>query len=280
MLKFPSKHIILLSFFVFILLYFTLYFLFEEHTLLLPILLLTLFVTLLITSLYIAKTLHHRSAQIERKNVQHYYQTEALLTINKLADIQHPIAKTRGWAGSPDFIKIIFEAVLKHKPNLILELGSGVSTLYTGNLIKSKQLNSRILSLDHEPTFAKVTRENCDLHKIQSIASIQDCTIKTHHINGKEWLWYDTENISLEAQSVGILVVDGPPTFLQKQSRYPALPILLPYLKNEAIIIVDDYSRADDFQVIERWCKEFSEVKLLQELKDSDKGTAILQIVR
>lgn len=280
MLKFPSKKLLLGFFIIITGLYLLITFFFSSQELKVPLLLFLLFISIVGLLIYLFKILYNKFSEVERKNLTHYYQTEALLTINTLADIQHPIAKSRGWAASPDFIKIVFDYVLKEKPNTIMELGSGISTLYTGNLIRSKALDSNIISLDHEVAFAEISKANCVNHNINSIASVHHAPIKKYVINEKEWLWYDLDLISLEEQSIGLLVVDGPPTFLQKESRYPAIPLLLKYLKDGAIIVVDDYMRVDDKRVIQRWCSEFNEIVLLNERNDTEKGTAILKVKR
>lgn len=280
MLKFPSKKLLLGYFIITSGLYLLIALFFSSQALGIPLLLFLLFISIIILLVYLFKILYNKLSEVERKNLNHYYQTEALLTINTLADIQYPIAKSRGWAASPDFIKIVFNYVLKEQPNTIMELGSGISTLYTGNLIRSKSLASTIVSLDHELVFAEISKANCITHNIDAIASVHHAPIKKHLINDKEWLWYDLDLISLKEQAIGLLVVDGPPTFLQEESRYPAIPLLLKYLKDGAIIIVDDYMRDDDKRVIQRWCTEFKEITLLRERNDTEKGTAILKVER
>ena len=280
MLKFPNRKLLLVWFILITGIYFLLTFLLKVDELKIPLLLFIIFSSIVMLILYLSKVIYNRFSQIEKKNLTHYYQTEALLTINKLADLQVPIATSRGWAASPDFIKIVFEFVLKHKPNTIMELGSGISTLYTGNLIKSKNLDTNIISLDHELTFAEISQANCKTHGIDDIAKVYHTPIKKYDINNKEWLWYDFDNINIKEHSIGFLVVDGPPTFLQKQSRYPAIPLLLKYLENDAIIVVDDYTRDDDKAVIKRWCAEFNELVLVREFLDTDKGTAVLAVKR
>src|SRR5712692_7065808 len=56
-------------------------------------------------------------------------QIEALFSIFSIIHLRHPLPAMGHWAVSPDFARILVDVILDRKPGLILELGSGVSTL-------------------------------------------------------------------------------------------------------------------------------------------------------
>ena len=53
-----------------------------------------------------------------------------------------------------------------------------------------------------------------------------------------------------------MLVIDGPPGFLQKHSRYPALPMLNERLAEYCAVFLDDAAREDEQELVRRWLKE------------------------
>ena len=102
---------IILLFYVFIVYYFRIDYSFEF-----------IFTIILISFLYVK--LH------SKKNIEDAYnQLEILVTLINNLDIKNKIPFTRGYAGSPDYLYQISKTISQEKPKLILEVGSGVSTL-------------------------------------------------------------------------------------------------------------------------------------------------------
>ncbi|MFM1968610.1 MAG: hypothetical protein RL590_1467, partial [Actinomycetota bacterium] len=60
-----------------------------------------------------------------------YRQTEAFIQLSNLLQFKSTIPPTRSWAASPDLLLLVSETVKKIKPSLVVELGSGISTLVT-----------------------------------------------------------------------------------------------------------------------------------------------------
>jgi hypothetical protein len=92
-------------------------------------------------------------------------------------------------------------------------------------------------------------------------------------LNNKPWLWYDTAKIA-DLTRIDLLLIDGPPSNLQKHARYPAFPILEDRLNKQATIILDDYDRIEDKEIVELWMKEYT--YLTREEFSTEKGTGIL----
>jgi hypothetical protein len=60
----------------------------------------------------------------------------------------------------------------------------------------------------------------------------------------------------VDLPEIDLLLVDGPPGSAGTQARYPALPVLSDRLADGAIVVLDDFSRADETTIVERWCAE------------------------
>jgi len=86
-------------------------------------------------------------------------------------------------------------------------------------------------------------------------------------------LWYDTQQIK-HLTSIDMLIIDGPPSHIQKMARYPALPLLFSMLSENAVVLFDDSKREDERKIIERWLREFHNLQC--EWVDTEKGAAIL----
>jgi hypothetical protein len=63
-------------------------------------------------------------------------------------------------------------------------------------------------------------------------------------------------------QPIDLLVVDGPPGNIQKQSRYPALPLFYRQLSDRSTIILDDGLREDEQRIVARWEREFDNLSI------------------
>jgi hypothetical protein len=78
-------------------------------------------------------------------------QLEALVSLNaSLRDGTAPLPDTRGWAASPDLLKRTSELIHQQRPDLIVEAGSGVSTIVYGRILQEQ--SGEIRSLEHERT--------------------------------------------------------------------------------------------------------------------------------
>ena len=208
-----------------------------------------------------------------RDNRQHYQQIEALFSLTHLLDIKAPLPQMRGWAASPDFLLKIVETMLSEKPKLVLEASSGVSTLISAYCIK-RLGEGRVVSLEHDLVFAEKTRQLLKQHDLEEYAKVRHAPLCPVSINGQSWQWYDLNSLE-ELDRIDMLIVDGPPKKIQKNSRYPVVPLLSEKLANGCIILLDDGSREDETQIVELWNKQFHFNKT--EFVKLEKGAWILK---
>jgi len=206
---------------------------------------------------------------IENKIQNDYRQTEALFSIFNTLKIQYPLKDFRSWAISPDFAKLIIEIILKNKPQVIVETGSGISTVISAYALK-KNGSGKIISLEHLKNFTEKNSEMIKLHQLENYSKIIHAPLKEKTINDEKWLWYDAEI----NEKIDLLIVDGPPADTQDKARYPALPMFYPTLGDNAIIILDDTIRQEEQAIVERWKKEYPGTRF--EYIELEKGAAII----
>lgn len=202
----------------------------------------------------------------------HYYQIEALQSLHSLIDIRSPLPQSRGWAASPDFLLVLVQEVLRYKPQLIVDLGSGVSTIVAGYLVEKN--GGKVLSVDHDVVYAKKTEALIADHGLAGIATVVVAPLRTQKVNEKMCVWYDLTDVKID-KKIDLLIVDGPPESTQSLARYPAVPKLYAKLAKKGVIIIDD-SRGSDLQhAISKWQEQFPD--LICENFDTEKGTAVLR---
>ncbi len=77
----------------------------------------------------ISREINKAALENKKMSMTAYRQTEAFIQLSNLLQFKSPIPATRSWAASPDLLLLISETVKKNRPSLVVELGSGVSTL-------------------------------------------------------------------------------------------------------------------------------------------------------
>ncbi|SMC09307.1 glycosyltransferase [Nitratiruptor tergarcus] len=205
------------------------------------------------------------------------YQLEDLEQILSFINLNYPLNRLGGWAASADFMKIVYRELLKKIRNkkdlIIVECGSGVSTILMAYLLKEHSPNSKIISLDHSYDYLKKTENELKLHNLLKFVEPLYAPLKYYLIDEDEWLWYDISQLHIDAP-IDILLVDGPPMDTQPLARYPALPLLYSYLNNETVILLDDAHREEERKIVEKWLRD--DYNLRSENYETQKGTAKL----
>ena len=211
-----------------------------------------------------SKEIKGQGSAIKNELGHHYHQVEALEQLLPLLKLSATLPPSRGWAASPDFLLTLSSIVRKHKPKLVVELGSGVSTL-----VSAKSGARKIISLDHSSEFGEATRAMLKEHKVIS-AQIRINELLTYPGGYK---WYSPEAL-IGIKSIDLLVIDGPPSSINPDARYPALEHLLPLLSKKAIVILDDADREDEKKLAQAFAHAMPNHKLT--FLRHEKGTAVI----
>lgn len=202
-----------------------------------------------------------------------YKQVEALISIYKTLDITHPLLPSRGWAISPDIGITIVNEILQHKPKILVEAGAGLSTLIAGHCFR-KLGQGKIISLEHNENFIPQIEKSIELHALSAYVELLHAPLKEYSIQQKTWQWYDIAKLDAHS-AVDMLIIDGPPSTVQTNARYPALPLLHSKLTQNVIIILDDAARADEKNIAKSWLNEYSGFQATY--LNTEKGTIVLR---
>ena len=181
---------------------------------------------------------------------------QALFNIYHTLKPDAPIDFFAGWAASSELASTYIKEIQTKKPRIIVEAGSGVSTIVAGYVLKRFSIPGKVVSLDHDEKYAELTRQQIMLHGLQDFCEVVHTPITSFTIAGNQHKWYDISKYSFEKDSVDLLLVDGPIEKLQKSARYPAFPLMKEFLGKNACIIVDDANRPDEQNMVSAWMKE------------------------
>lgn len=210
-----------------------------------------------------------------------FLQTESLLAIYKRLPNLKLLPPTRGWAGSPDFLAKISELILNEKPSLILETGSGVSTIVIGAALEANN-KGKVISLDHDKFYSKVTKSNIELNEIANRTEVNYSDLVDYDINGQNWKWYKMNQLEF-SEKIDMLVIDGPPGSTQPLARYPAIPLLHHHFSDNTIILLDDANRKDEGIIVQKWTAflEANGFEVSSSAYDRfEKGMVLLEVAR
>ncbi len=193
-----------------------------------------------------------------------FRQTQALIQLTQLLDFKSPIPPTRSWAASPDLLLTITEIVRKYRPGLVVELGSGVSTL-----VAAKAGARKVVSIDNSDEFGGKTISLLKEHKVRGV----DVRIAPLQPYANGFTWYDTSMIK-DLKKIDLLIVDGPPGSKNPEARYPALAEFKDKLSAKAVIVIDDVHREGERKLAEDFAKAMPNHQLV--ILDHEKGTAVI----
>jgi predicted O-methyltransferase YrrM len=201
----------------------------------------------------------------------HYRQMEALRGLYVDLKLDRSLPPLRGYAASPDFLQVLVTLILQRRPSFVLELGSGSSTIVIARAL-SLCGGGKAVSLDHDARYAISTRALVASYGLQDFAVVLHAPLSEHDIRGSVYRWYSLRDLPNER--FDILVVDGPPEATQSMARYPALPCLNGILADKSVILVDDATRPDELEMLQRWRLEFPGFS--QESIPCEKGCVLL----
>ncbi|MFK8104938.1 MAG: O-methyltransferase [Saprospiraceae bacterium] len=203
-----------------------------------------------------------------------FSQVSPLQYLHQILPLRKALPSMRGYVASPDFLAILADLVLTKETKTIVECGSGVSTIVNAYLLEKLNAEGHIYSLDNDAHYAGITRDNIAYHDLSDWATIVHAPIQDFTLGQAAWKWYATDFLKDLPTSIDLIVVDGPPSTLQKNARYPALPLLFDRLSPTACIIVDDCNRSEDKASVERWLKEYPDFSA--QWYFTEKGTYVL----
>jgi hypothetical protein len=199
-------------------------------------------------------------ARIQHETLQ---EAEALLQLYRLFNLEAPMpllgGAAKGWAMEPVTMLAVVDEVLARKPALVVECGSGTSTVWIAHALSRIGAGS-LVSLEHLEHYARLGDAALDAHDLRQFAEIRRAPLEACRVGDETFNWYEASTLA-DLRDVTMLIVDGPPSSTGPLARYPALPLMWDRLAPGALVLIDDVGRDDEQRVVERWQQEYSALR-------------------
>ncbi|MEE2044731.1 class I SAM-dependent methyltransferase [Nocardiopsis tropica] len=192
-----------------------------------------------------------------------YEQQVAWTELREHLDTPTFMPPLRGWAASPDVMRLLVRDIDRRRPGLVVECGSGSSSVWIGYALRRAGAG-RLVAIEHDARYAELSRALVASHGLEDVVEIRTAPLTGFEPgdgeagegpDGGARRWYDT-SVLADLEDIGLLFVDGPPEATGSQARYPAVPVLLPRCAEAAVIVLDDASRPDERALGDRWLAE------------------------
>jgi predicted O-methyltransferase YrrM len=186
-----------------------------------------------------------------------------------------PMPRPGTWAASEDLLLWLAGYVLERKPKLVVDLGSGQSSVWMAGAMRTAGYDGRVIGVDHDEQYAEATRELARRQGVEPWLSVLHAPLLAQHVEGRDVTWYDLSVLS-GLSSIDLLCIDGPPGQGVAQARWAALPALRDRLSARPTIVLDDMIRRDEQEIADDWLGRYPEFGV--ERLDFEKGAAIMTL--
>jgi predicted O-methyltransferase YrrM len=159
--------------------------------------------------------------------------------------------KLGSWRADAGFLLLIADHILESKPDLVVELGGGTTTLIAARCLHLNGSGS-LISVDNDNGFAGATREMLDAQGLD--AEIRAVPLATPP-EGWPGLWYDHGALP---ERIDLLLIDGPPWVVHPFVRGAAAS-LFDRIPRGGTVMLDDAARPGERLVARRWKREWPE---------------------
>lgn len=199
---------------------------------------------------------------------------EDYMQLLRLIPMSLPMPRPGTWAASEDLLLWLAGDVLEHRPRLVVDLGSGQSSVWMAAAMRTAGYDGRVIGVDHDEVYAQGTRELARRQGVEDWLTVVQAPLREQVIEGRSVRWYDLDALA-GLEDIDLLCIDGPPGQGTSHARWPALPALHGRLSAKATIVLDDMIRRDEQEILEDWMGRYPGFEV--ERLDFEKGAAIMR---
>ena len=159
-----------------------------------------------------------------------------------------------GWAVDEVTIQRLAELVRHRPPRIVVEFGSGTSTIVLASLLaRGRDSGPRVISFEEDAWWAGRTREELKMRGLHDVATVIHLPLAQPADGRPAGYGLTKEGAALmHACSPELVLVDGP-TLESGASRLGALDIVAPYVRRDAALLLDDALRDAELCVGQAW---------------------------
>jgi predicted O-methyltransferase YrrM len=200
---------------------------------------------------------------------------EDYMQLMRLVPMPLPMPRPGTWAASEDLLVWLAGYVLEHRPRVVVDLGSGQSSVWMAGAMRVAGYDGMVIGVDHEEFYAQGTRDLARRQGVDPWLTVVHAPLTEQVVSGRDVRWYDVDALA-DVAGIDLLCVDGPPGQGTAQARWPALPVLRERLTATATVVLDDMIRRDEQEILEDWMSTYPSFNV--ERLDFEKGAAILRL--
>jgi len=221
-------------------------------------------------------------------------QLESFIAINNYLTNGEYFGNFHGFPISPDIGLYMVQLLEENSYNAIVEFGSGTSTTILA------RASSLISTRKNKPKPVHVAFEHLEQYFLATKNMLENIGLEKHvdvqlaHLleyfgpNKRQYRYYAceeklynlNEQLPLDDRRI-LVVVDGPPGSACKNSRYPAVPIIVKIFTNARIdILLDDYNRQDEKEIATEWLTYLDSLEISTKCieKKFEKGAYLISL--
>jgi predicted O-methyltransferase YrrM len=199
-------------------------------------------------------------------------QPEAMVALQHVLRPRRPLPPMRGYAIAPDFGLALVRLIDDERPQLVVETGSGVSTLIIAYQLE-RIGGGIVIALELDAGAADRTRAELARHGLSRFARVVHAPLEPIAIGDAEYRWHSTRELA-DLDAIDLVLDDSPPGELGPWLRYASLPTLAPKLSPRGVFAMNRIG-AEERATLARWRRELPEFD--HELFATKKGHAILR---
>ena len=159
------------------------------------------------------------------------------------------------WTIGPATIAVLHDLVRTRQPEVILEFGSGVSTVCLAHFAASATMPVHIVSLEQDG--AEVERTRMRVSKLRAAAktTVIHAPLEARMVEGRRVSSYTIPEGALDRvlgdRMIDLVLIDGPAA--EDGARVGTLPLVRGLLSPGALVVMDDALRDGELWAARRW---------------------------
>ncbi|QBY03542.1 hypothetical protein E2K93_03730 [Thalassotalea sp. HSM 43] len=212
-----------------------------------------------------------------------------------------------GWPISSDIALFLLNKVETNNYDLVIEFGSGTSTMLFAQAMKNltnrsendfkrisvdaensqylashQDLPKKVVTFEHNKKYFDKTSKSLVNSNFDDVVELVHAPLVDYKVGEKNYLYYSCESMLQQIKQIFngrtakiLILIDGPPATTGPLARFPAIPMILNNLANHQLdIVLDDYNRQEEKEIVDGWKKIFEErfITYEEEVVNCEKG--------
>ena len=150
------------------------------------------------------------------------------------------------WKADTGLLGLLVDHIFEHRPRLVVEFGTGASTLILARALEMAG-GGRLISFDQHQEFVDATGAWLADHGLS--ADLRAVPLRA--LRGRPGLWYDHGPLP---HDIDLMLIDGPPWTIHPLTRSGA-ETLFDHVSPGGTVMLDDGARPGERVVARRWRK-------------------------